>query len=138
MKKTTLAAFVAHSHIDATLIRSTVKQFGGWDSFKESAQDIANNGAAAGWAGFTYYTDTVPFAKRNKKAILAYAENMAQELGESGAVQCIAGFQCLKHYRQDEIAEGLYNPRSEAKTDIFNALAWFALEEVALAYADSN
>lgn len=131
-----MKAFIAHSHIDATLIRSTVRQFGGWKYFKESAQDIANHGAAGGFSGFTYYSDTVPFAKRNKAAIIAYAENIAQELGESGAVECIASFQCLKHYSQAEVAEGLYNPRSEAKTDIFNALAWFALEEVARSYVD--
>lgn len=136
MKNITVRAMIANSNIAASLIRSTIKQFGGWKEFAHMADDVAANGADAGWSGFTYYTDTVPFAKRNKKAIIAMAENMAQELGESGAVECIANFQCLKNYSQVEVAEGLYNPRSDAKTDIYNALAWYALEEVARLYVD--
>lgn len=135
-KNITLSAFIDHSHIDATLIRSVVRQFGTWEYFKQSAQDIAQHGAAGGWSGFTYFNDTVPFTGRNKKAIMAHAETTAQDIGESGALEFISGFQCLKGYTQAEVAEGLYNPLSDAKTDVFNALAWFALEEVARSLAD--
>lgn len=127
---------IEHSNIAPSLIRSTIRQFGGFKYFKETAQDIASHGAAGGFSGFCYYSDTVPFAKRNKAAIMAYAEEQAQEIGESNALALIQGFNCLKNYNGAEIADGLYNPRSDAKTDIFNTLAWWALEEVARLYVD--
>lgn len=135
-KHLTLSSFITCSHIDASLIRSVVRQFGGWKEFSHMADDVAMNGADAGWAGFTYHSDTVPFAQRNKKAIMAECESMAQEMGESGALAFIAGFRCLKGYSQSEIADGLYNPRSDNKTQVYNALAWYALELVARSYDD--
>ena len=135
MAKITLKAFVESSHIDTTLIRAVVRQIGGWESFKESAQDVAENGADAGFSGFIYYNETVPLAKRHKKAILTYAKQLTREIGEGNEFDMIAGFNCLK-MEAGEVAEAIYNPRSEERTQVFNALAWFALEEVARAYVD--
>lgn len=132
----TLKAFVENTKLSATLVRAVVRQIGGWDSFKEDAQDIANNGADAGWVGFTYYSDTLKFTKRHKQELLCRANVMAQELGESSGFTLIAGFNCLKSYSADEVFDAFVNPHSEARTDVFNALAWFALEEVSRAYAD--
>jgi hypothetical protein len=134
-----LSAFIAQaSNISASLIRSTVRQMGGWEEFKAHAADVTNHGAAGGFRGFCYYTETVAFTQRNRKAILAMAEEMGQELGEGGAIGCIASFQCLKgNYTQAEIAEAVYNYRSENRTQVYNALAWYALEEVCRAYMDA-
>ena len=38
---------------------------------------------------------------------------------------------CFKGMSQCEIMGGLYNPKSDDKTTVYNALAWYALEEVA-------
>jgi len=132
----TIQSFIAKSNLPESLIRGVVKQVGGWTSFKEMASDVANHGASGGFSGFCYYSDTVPFAKRHKAVILDYAKQMADDLGESGAMSLIGGFNCLK-ISADEVAEALYNPRSDEQTNVFNALAWFALEEVSRAYDDA-
>ena len=134
--ETTLKSFVAATHINAKLVRSVVRQIGGWDSFKESAQDITNHGAAGGFAGFTYYDDTEAFTKRNKKTILGYATQLTNDIGQGVVeIDLIAGFSCLP-LTACQVGEAIFNPRSEYRTEVFNALAWFALEEVARAYAD--
>lgn len=129
-----MTEFCSKSHIDAGLIRATVRQAGGWDSFKEIAQDVANNGANAGWHGFTYYADTVKFATRNKAAILDFAKQMAADMGEE-LYAMIGGFNCLK-ISATEAAEAIHNAKSDERTSVYNALAWFALEEVSRSYAD--
>ncbi len=130
----TIAQFTQYSGIEPSLIRAVVRQIGGWQYFKESAQDVASHGADTGWSGFTYYTDTVPFAKRNFNEIMKMANEMAQDFGSDGPISLVAGFNCLKGETQESVADGLYNSRSDTRTTIFNALAWFALEEVAQAY----
>lgn len=132
---TTLKSFIKHSHINPKLIRAVVRQCGGWDSFKEMAVDVANHGADAGWSGFTYYTDTVAFTKRNKADILEMAKEMAESIGEGNMFDLIAGFNCLK-ILPEEAAEAIYNSKSDAKDTVYNALAWFALEEVSRSYVD--
>lgn len=132
----TLKAFVNDSHLSASLIRAVVRQVGGWDSFKESAEDIASHGADAGFSGFIYHTDTLKFTKRHKQELLCMANVQAQEIGESSGFTLIAGFNCLRSYSADEVFDALVNPRSDSRTDVFNALAWYALEEVAQSYVD--
>lgn len=132
----TLKAFCQSSAIPAPLIRAVVRQFGGWSDFKESARDVSNHGANCGFSGFIYYADTVPFAKRNKANILEYAESMARDIGAENAIGLIAGFNCLSGISALEVASALYKRNDENETQVFNALAWFALEEVARAYSD--
>ena len=128
--------FISKSHISEKLIRAVVRQSGGWDSFKEMAEDITNHGVDGGFHGWIYHSDTVPFAQRNKAVIMAMAQELANDLGEE-VLSMIAGFNCLK-ISANEVAEALYNPRSDNKTQVFNALAWFASEEVARSYCDTN
>jgi len=136
MKKITLSQFCEFSHIDTKLIRSTVRQIGGWNQFLAYASDVTNHGASGGFSGFTYYDDTVSFTKRNKASIVTFCENFASDLGESGAIGFISNFNCMKDYSLSEIADGLYNPRSEHKTTVYNALAWLMIEEVSRSYCD--
>lgn len=136
MKKITLSAFCKASHIESKLIRSTIRQIGGWTEFQERASDVASHGATGGFSGFTYYSDTVSFTRRNKKAIVTFCENFASELGEGGIIEFIMGFQCMKNYNQSEVASGLYDPKSEYKATVYNALAWLMLEEVSRSYCD--
>ena len=133
-----LSKFVAESHLPAALIRATVRQCGGFESFTEMAQDVTNHGAAGGFYGFTYYWDTVKFAERNKAAILDACRDMASDLGESGAYSMIAGFNCLKDLELsgDSVADAVNDKRHEDRTQVMNALAWFALEEVSRSYCD--
>ena len=130
-----LKAFCAESHLPESFIRATVKQAGGWDSFREMAADVTNHGADGGFHGFIYYTDTVRFAERNQESLLQACRDMASDLGEGGAYSLIAGFNCLKS-DADTVADAINSKRYEDHDTVMNALAWFALEEVSRAYAD--
>lgn len=132
----TLKKFIAESHISEKLIRAVVKQICGWESFTDHAKDVADYGASGGFSGFIYYSDTVPFAVKYRKEIMELAKNIADNLGE-GVFEMIAGFFCFNgYYSEGEIAEAIYNLKSENGTAVLNALAWFALEEVCRSYVD--
>lgn len=125
------------SNIPSRLIRSVIRQFGGWESFKESARDVYNHGIDGGYSGFIYYTETVAFTKRNKSNVLLLCKDMADELGEGGIISLLSNFGCLKGYSQEDIADGLFNPKSDERVTIYNALAWFAAEEVCRDYCEA-
>jgi len=112
------------------LKRAVMRQFGDSEYFYESVPDIVNYGASGGVSGFIYYSDTVNFTKRNKDKIMQSLTELSDDLGES-IVSMLSHWQCLKGMSQCEIMEGLYNPRSDNKTTVYNAIAWYALEDVA-------
>ena len=106
---------------------------------RERLADVARHGADAGWSGFTYYTDTNAFYKAHKADILELAKQCAEDFGQEMLVM-VQGFNCLSDksngrgkpfYSLDEIAAALHSDKGEGSTCIRNAMAWFALEEVA-------
>lgn len=106
---------------------------------REQLADVARHGADAGWSGFTYYSETCQFYKAHKAEIIELAKQTADDLGES-MIGMIRNFACLTSgqypnrkpdYTEDEIAEALYSGRGECADVIRNAMAWFALEEIA-------
>ena len=100
--------------------------------------ETAEHSADAGWNGFTYYHETTEFARRHKRAIVGVLSAMAGDIGETTA-QCLAGFRCLpSEVSRDEAAAWLACGRVEKDVAdmLGNALAWFALEEVARAWAE--
>lgn len=126
--------------ISKKLINAVLRQLGGGKEAKESLGDVARHGAAGGFGGFTYYTDTVAFFKRNKKDILALVEQRADDFGEE-PVKMVTGFGTFKHDAPGEIypsvARVLYGTKvREDDIQVANALAWFALEEVAQAFEE--
>lgn len=137
--KITLASLIANTSIPAELVRATVKQFGGWESFKELAEDVTNHGISGGFGGFIYHSETESFAKRNIDAISEMASSQAQEIGYDSTFAMIRGFNCLKG---DKISDGELmgalckgrNPKDGP--NLLNALAWYAGEEVCRAYCD--
>ena len=98
---------------------------------RESLVDVCNQGADCGFGSFVYYVDTCEFFKKHRKDIMAIAESMAQDFGQD-LFAMIAGFGCLKDYKLGayETSEAL-NGRGEMADQVQNAMAWFALEEVA-------
>lgn len=131
MKKT-LKNFIAFSHLPEALIRATVKQYGSWSGFIEAAPDMRD--AAAGWPGFCYYTDTVEFAKANWPALKHACKTLADDIGVDGVYSLIAGFNCLK-MDVDAVCEAIHAETDDSE-QVWNALAWFALEEVANSCSD--
>ena len=140
LKTVTMKTLIANSSIPATLIRAVVKNMNGWDSFKESAQDVVDHGAACGFGNFIYCTDTMAFTAKNRSAIAELAAQQAADFGDSSEIEMILGFNCLQQddLTSSDIARALYDRLTDddKKTMIYNALAWYALEEVARAYCD--
>ena len=138
-----ISQFKANTHLDVDLVDAVINQMGGKSAFKESAQDVANHGIDGGFHGFIYYTDTVAFAQANKALIMALADQQADEYGAEGSLAMIRQFGCLKsgghqsdpEYTETEIAQAIYDG-SEDETQVLNALAWYAAEEVCRAYVD--
>lgn len=129
-----LKSFIEKSNLPEDLIRQVVRQIGGWDSFKEHARDVSMYGAAGGFAGFIYYTDTCRFYAVNRDAILEAVRDMCDGLGEE-PIQFVRSFNCLDA-TESEVGLTLYGSKKQHDTQVANALAWFALEEVARAFDD--
>ena len=122
--------------MDSKLINAVKRAIGGNKTEVQSTlQDVTNHGASAGFSGFIYYSDTVKFFKNNRAQIVELVNEYAQEFGQS-PVEFVASFNCLNgNYSdiegQNEIGRALYGRLESDDTQIPNALAWFALEEVA-------
>jgi hypothetical protein len=128
----TIKQFCLVANTPEELTRATIRQIGGWGAFKDRASDVAKYGANNGESGFTWYTDTVAFTKKNRAFTLAYAEEQADSLGLN-LQGFLESFRCLEGV---DVMRGLYDWRSEDRQTVYNALAWFALEAVAQAYKE--
>lgn len=155
----TQAEFIEKSGLSSRMVKGIVKRLGGGTYAPDYFSDISNHGAAGGFSGFIYYRETVAFFNLYKKEIMAMIKNMADDLGE-GILEMIQGFNCLTSthakngwdspgnlknpdlcrrvpdYSTDEIAEAIYRGTGDGAGIIKNALAWFALEEVANSYVN--
>jgi hypothetical protein len=136
--KRTLSKLIESTNIPESLVRAVVKQFGGWASFCESAEDVCRGGIDGGFHGFIYYSDTEPFARRNRKAIAEMAEQQADDFGTS-VTEMIQNFGCFRDNKpsDSEVGSALYAGKDkEDGANVLNALAWYAGEEVCRAYCD--
>ena len=139
-QKPKMSDFLKAANINPKLGGAVIRQFGGWENFREKAHDVANHGIDGGFSGFIYYDDTVSFTKKHKKLIIENVKQFADEIGESFA-KVIADFNCLKKsgITDDDVITALMYPRSCEEyitTQVYNALAWDAGETVAREYAD--
>ena len=135
----TMKSFINESNIPAPLIRAVVKQSGGWDSFQEMARDVAAHGADNGFSGWIYYHETMTFFKKNRTLILEYAEEVADDMGQD-LLSLIQGFGIFRKapITKNDLAKAIYAGRGDDVFIVHNVLAWFALEEVARAYVDTE
>lgn len=134
MKKT-IKAFCQYSNINSSLIKAVIHQSGGWGDFQEKALDIANHGIAGGFSGWIYYTETCEFYAKNQQLIVDMVEKQANEYGYPSAQDMVKGFQNLDATML-KIGYTLYGNKRKHDTYVANALAWYAAEEVARAYAE--
>ena len=127
--------------MEQELIDAVVEQLNCDDGELSSAMsDIANHGADAGFSGFIYYRETCQFARENMGAIYRHARVQAADFGEDSPLVMIAGFKCLHDVTARMVGEVICKVLGsddsdgipeDAETSILNALAWYALEEVA-------
>jgi hypothetical protein len=136
MKKITQKQFITETNIPSRLVRAVIRQIGGWQSFKESAEDICRGGIDGGFHGFIYNRDTEAFAKRNRRDIVSLATCQAEDFGED-VIDMVRNFNCLKGQRPTsaEVGEALYAGwQGDDSVNVLNVLAWYAGEEVAREY----
>ena len=135
-----MSDFLKATNINPKLTAAVIRQFGGWENFQEKAHDVANYGIDGGYCGFTYYAETVAFAKKHKKLIIENVKQLADDVGEN-FTKVIAGFNCLKNsgITDGDVMLALMSSRSfdeDVLQQVYNALAWYAGETVAHEYAD--
>lgn len=133
--KHTLKNFIDNSNIDAKLIRAVVRQSGGWSAFQEMAPDITQHGVSGGFSGWIYYTETIEFYAKNQALIITLAEQLADDIGYQSVQDMVKGFRCLD-VTLSEIGCTLYGNKKQHDTQVANALAWFAAEDVARSFVD--
>jgi len=102
--------------------------------------DVSNNGASGGFSGFIYHGDTCKFARDNMPLIIEQLKEDASNCGMD-VFEMVSHFNCLdENYPAFEIASVIFDQADLigrgitpffADTQILNALAWYALEEVA-------
>jgi len=107
------------------------------DELESTMSDIWDHGADGGFSGFIYHSETCKFARDNMAEIYRHAKDQAAEFG-TDPLEMIAGFNCLRgEFPTFEIAAVIHDDIDDATrndgadTAILNALAWYALEEVA-------
>jgi len=137
MTNITMKRFIDRSIIPASLVRAVVRQSGGWQTFQAMAKDVAEHGVDCGFSGWISYRETMEFFRKNRKIILEHAEEIAQMLGEN-VLSLIQGFRIFRGapISMDDLAKALYAGKGPEITRVYNVMSWFALEEVARAYAD--
>jgi hypothetical protein len=97
---------------------------------------VYNNGAACGYNGFTYYAETIKFYQDNKKLILNMIHEQHLDIGYDSMCHMISSFNCLKPYKTSDVELYLLGYDKD-NNSIPNALAWYALEEIARDYVEN-
>ena len=141
----TLKSFIKNSHVPATLIQAIVAGNGGWNEFKEKAQDIADHGSQSGCGGFIYYTETMAFTAEHRSLIVEFAEEQAKVIGYNSVIAMIQDFSSIKgcDFSYSDIAKALYRRLSNndpdqhyIKEQVYNVLCWYIEEEVSRSFVD--
>lgn len=140
MAKLTLKNFIEFTNTDGKLIKAVKRQCGyGWNDFQDYLKNVSNSpcGAAGGFSGFIYYSETSNFWRRNREIITERLKDLAFELGEN-VLQMVMSFGGIKDgdFSEDEVGRALYGRYNSDLDFIYNVFAWFALEEVANRYSD--
>lgn len=121
--------------MNQNLINAVVEQLGydGIDAeCRDVLQDVSRHGADAGFGGFIYYADTCEFFESNRASIVELVKQYADDFGQD-SISFVASFNWLGDDREtrDEIGRAIYGSLEDGGSLVANALAWFALKEVA-------
>ena len=134
MKKITVQSIASRLEASEKLVRAVIRQSGGLASFLEKAPDIARHGINGGFGGWIYYSETEPFAFRNRHEIQRLAEDQADAFG-STVSEMVRGFGQFRNSKEKpteaEIWRALTTGKDESGWNLSNLFAWYAAEEVA-------
>lgn len=118
------------------LFQAVCEQLGSY-SLRDTFSDVRTGGAAGGFSGFTYYSDTVEFFKVNRPAIIELLEETADDCGENSIFTLVKSFRCCDD-SELTIASTLVGPLDAICTEVANCLAWFVLETAAQVAEDDD
>jgi hypothetical protein len=119
------------------LINDILKQIGSTEAFIELAPKIAQTGAQEGYAGFTFFEETIPFAKKHREEIMDIANEEAKLSGTSAfALKGIHGH-VTNGISKTDLAGAIYLPSHPRKEHAYNALALYILERAAYKYCQA-
>jgi hypothetical protein len=124
---------IQDSGIPSRVVRAVVRRIG-----RESIEDVNKGEIDGGFSGFITYSDTEGFWRKYREEITEMLDRMADDMGQ-GVVEMVQGFNCLgSEFTTNEIARAIYGIYRNNATiaRIYNALAWFAAEEVCRAFED--
>jgi hypothetical protein len=137
-----IAYIKSNSVWQAATIRNVIQALGynaqgGTESLKDLSSQLVNcaqHGAESGFPGFTYYSDTLAFFRKNRKDIVNNIEQTAAELGEDiiKMVQFFGVFRNSTPPTSGEVGKALWDSAHlyDELTNLYNVFAWYALEEV--------
>lgn len=126
----------------AAVAKVVISQLGGY--WPDSLNDLDNvaaspYGAAAGFSGFVYYTETVAFWRKHRAKITRLMAYQAEAIGYVNTLDMVMSFNSVKksdEFTADDIARALYGRFDDDLTYIYNIFAWYALEEVAYFWSE--
>ena len=128
----TVKQAASYSCWSESIIRAVVRSL----RDKSYLSDIANHGVDGGFPGFTYYSDTVAFFRKHRKEITANLLTFADDMGED-PVKMVSSWRCVGPEFKTEVGQVVYGARlTDEHTTVANALAWYAVEEIARAMTD--
>ena len=94
-------------------------------------KDVCRGGANAGFHGFIYSQDMLQFFRDNRAEILELLKEQAELAGESGVLELILSFNCLKDSEIDIDQIGAVIFGNSEDSQVIDALCWFTLETLA-------
>jgi hypothetical protein len=107
---------------------------GGLKSLSSTLEDCAKYEADDSFPGFTYYSDTPSFFRRNRQDIVKNLELMAEELGEDSIsmVQHFGVFRYGTPPTPANVGRALWgaDQLNDDLTSLYNVFGWFCLEEI--------
>ncbi|GHT91357.1 hypothetical protein FACS1894140_1810 [Spirochaetia bacterium] len=113
------------------------KSAGSMDRLKELSTDLTNcaeHGANSGFCGFSYYCDTIPFFRQNRKDIVKNLEIEAEELGEDiiKMVRCFGIFRHETPPAPAKVGRAIWDTGKthDDLSTLYNVFSWFCLEEI--------
>jgi hypothetical protein len=140
--KTLRAYIAANSNFTETTINNVIKTLGfplkgSKQTFTELSTQLENcaeHGADIGIPGFIYYSETIPFFRKNRQDIVNHMEQTAAEIGTDiiSMVQEFSVFRNSDKPTPSEVGRALWDSGKnyDDLTTLYNVFAWYALEEV--------
>lgn len=137
MKKLKLSTVIENTNLDASLVRGLVAWHGGWEEFKNIAQDISNHGANTG-ISFVWYEDSVKFFRNHAPAIKVWLKSLASDSYDIESVgSMLSKWDLVSQYSVDEINQALYTGKGDARDSVYDAAVKAVTQDLARVVVDS-